>query len=165
MRAAVVISIILAVFTLLPIAVLAHPTLTIDTDRTNYQSGDTIEVSLSAQNNGPGLMVDVCVGLLPPEWWVHGFYVLGPGGWSTMVQPWMPNVYVPGSFRFRRTTLWRFDLPCSEPPIFSEGEYNFVAVLMRPGTFDLATRLPRMNSGANIIIAGRHRHRLRRAMR
>ncbi len=140
MRAAVVVSTILAVFALLPIAVLAHPTtVTIYIDADTYRSGDTIEVSLSAHNDGPGVMVDLYIGLLPPEWWVHGFYVLGPGGWSTMTQPWMPNVYVPGSFRFRRTTLWRFDLPCSEPPIFGEGEYSFVAVLLRAGTFDLAS--------------------------
>ncbi len=45
----------------------AGPMVTIYTDSDIYGEDDTIEVSLSAQNLGQGMSVDVYVGLLTPD--------------------------------------------------------------------------------------------------
>ncbi|HUT04613.1 MAG TPA: right-handed parallel beta-helix repeat-containing protein [bacterium] len=125
---------ILAAFALLPMAVLAEPTITIYTDADTYQSGDTIEVSLSAENHGEGMSVDVYVGLLTPDGGLYTLSPYGQHGWSGSVEAWIPGIYVPSPFTMSRTPLFWFDLPCYMPPISDEGEYNFAVVLTCAGT-------------------------------
>ena len=127
------VSVILAAFVLLSATANAGPSISIYTDAEAYQSGDTIEVILAAKNHGLGIAVDAYIGFFTADGGVFG---LGPNGWSDILQPWMPNVYVPAWFSFGPTPLWWFDVPCTMPPISEEGEYCFVAVLMRPGTLE-----------------------------
>ncbi|MBN1593587.1 MAG: SUMF1/EgtB/PvdO family nonheme iron enzyme [Candidatus Coatesbacteria bacterium] len=127
-----------AILILLAVTAIADPSITIYTDESSYQSGDTIEVSLSARNYADGISVDAYVGLLTPDGWI---YALGPSGWGGLLTAWMPNVYVPNGFLFAPTSLWWFDIPCSMPPIAGEGDYNFAAVLTYPSTFGWASDL------------------------
>ncbi len=115
---------------------IAGPTIAIYTDADTYQSRDTIEVSLSAQNLGEGMSVDVYVGLLTPD---GGLYTLSPyghSGWSGNLEAWIPDIYVPPDFSMAQTPLWWFDVPCLMPPISQQGQYCFASVLTHPGTLE-----------------------------
>jgi len=141
MRYAVIGSVVIAAFALLPIVATAGPTVTIYTDADTYQSGDTIEVSLAALNLGNGMSVDLYVGLLTPD---GGLYTLSPygvSGWSGNIEAWIPDIYVPPDFSMIRTPLFWFDVPSSMPPIQGPGEYNFASLLTRVGTFEWASEL------------------------
>jgi len=138
MKAVILTWVILAVSMVLSVAALAQPTVTIYTDADTYQSGDTIEVSLSADNPGAGVSVDAYVGLLTQDGVI---YALGPAGWSSSIEAWIPNIYIPSGFSFGPAALWSFDVPCSIPPIGAEGDYNFAALLTRPGTFEWLSSL------------------------
>jgi len=133
MKTATVVCVILAASGLLPMATTAQPTITIYTDADTYQSGDTIEVSLSAQNDGQGMSVAVYVGLMMPDGEV---YTTQFDGWSEGLEPWIPDTFVPSGFVMERTPFWWFDLPCSMPPIEEVGNYTFATVLTYPKTFD-----------------------------
>ncbi|HUT04592.1 MAG TPA: right-handed parallel beta-helix repeat-containing protein [bacterium] len=133
MRTAVVVSIILAAFAMLPMVVLAQPTVTISTDDDTYQSGDTIEVSLSAQNFDDAMSVAVYIGLLGSD---GDIYTLQFEGWSDRIEPWIPEIWVPCRFNMNCTAYWWFDVPCLMPPIVDEALYHFVAGLTRSGTFE-----------------------------
>ncbi len=136
MKATIVVSIILAVFASLSIVVTAWPSITIYTDADTYQSGDTIEVSLSAENFGQGMSVAVYIGLIRPEGWIYTLSPWGQSGWSGNLEAWIPDIYVPSPFNMNRTPLWWFDVPSSMPPISQPGTYNFAALLTRVGSFD-----------------------------
>jgi len=86
----------------LPTVVQAAPSITIYTDKESYVVGDTIEVSLSGANPGGGISVAVWVGLLTPD---GSIYVLGPDGWSGLLQPWIPDIYLFSGFSLARTPL------------------------------------------------------------
>ncbi|MBN1592872.1 MAG: formylglycine-generating enzyme family protein [Candidatus Coatesbacteria bacterium] len=124
-------------FLLAPIALLlvtmafADLTITAYTDTNTYVSGDTIEVSLSAENSGEGMAVDVYVGLITTDWQI---YTYGAGGWTPSLEPWIANIYVPGGFVLDRSAFWWIELPSALPPISVMGQYEFAAVLMLPGT-------------------------------
>ncbi|RLC45679.1 MAG: hypothetical protein DRH70_07080, partial [Candidatus Coatesbacteria bacterium] len=113
MRAVILTCMILTVSMVLSVAALAQPTVTIYTDADTYQSGDAIEVSLSADNPGAGVSVDAYVGLLTQNGVI---YALGPAGWSSSIEAWIPNIYIPSGFSFGPAALWSFDVPCSIPP-------------------------------------------------
>jgi len=132
MRTAVV-CFILALFALAPIAATAQPTISIYTNADTYQSGDTIEVGLSAQNYAEATSLDVYIVLIGPDGVV---YAQGPGGWSRAIQPWASDIRVPSMFSLDRTPFWWFDVPCEMPPIGEIGGYSFVAAMAHSGTFD-----------------------------
>ena len=118
-------------------AVFADLAITIHTDEVAYESGDTIEVSLSAQNYGEAVSVDVYVGLLTPD----GIYATHSGEWSDVLEPWIADIHVPADFTLDRAPLWWFELPSTTPPIGEPGDYAFAAVLTLPGTFEWASEL------------------------
>ncbi|MBN2208558.1 MAG: formylglycine-generating enzyme family protein [Candidatus Coatesbacteria bacterium] len=109
----------------------AAPTVVVSTDKASYVSGSTIEVSLSAENTGSGMAVDLFFGLLARD---GRIYALGPDGWSSSLEPWIPDIYVPPGFVMDRTPFWWFDVPCSMPPISGAGHYDFAALLTQPGS-------------------------------
>ncbi|HUT03961.1 MAG TPA: right-handed parallel beta-helix repeat-containing protein [bacterium] len=124
--------VILAAFTLLPLAATAAPTITIYTDADTYQSGDTIEVSLSAENDGEGMAVDLYVGIILPD---GDIWSTQYDGWRHLIEPWVPDIYVPAWFEMGTTPFWTFNLPCEVPPVGDAGDYAFAALLTYPGTF------------------------------
>jgi len=136
MRAAIVC--IIVSFALLPIVATAQPTITIYTDADAYQSGDTIEVSLSAENLGEEMAVGVYVGLLTPD---GGISAVQWDGWSGSLEPWIPDIHVPARFSMDSTPFWWFDLPSSMPPIEEPGDYNFAVVLTLPGALHWVSEL------------------------
>jgi len=127
--AGTLVSVVISLIAVLPIMAVAAPTITIYTDSDTYVAGDTMEVSLSTDNPGPGMSVAVYIGLLTPD---GVLYTLGPWGWTNSVQPWISSIFHPGGWGLPRTVFWSFDVPCAMPP----GPYVFASVLTHPGTFD-----------------------------
>ncbi|MBN1592540.1 MAG: SUMF1/EgtB/PvdO family nonheme iron enzyme, partial [Candidatus Coatesbacteria bacterium] len=109
------------------------PIITIYTDSDTYEEGDTIEVSLSAENLDEAMSVAVYVGLIDPDGDIYTYQI---AGWSDRIEPWIPEIWVPCPFTMHRTPYWRLDVPCSMPPIGNDGDYAFAAVLMYPETSD-----------------------------
>ncbi len=137
MRAAVVcvvFALVCAVWTM----ALAEPTVTIETDQTSYQSGDTIEVTLGVENPEGATTLDLCVGLLMPD---GSIYALGPDGWVPAIVPWNAEVRMPGQFDM--TAHFRFGVPSvlPAPPISQDGEYYFASLCLGPGTWSWASNL------------------------
>ncbi len=132
--ASTLVSIVISLIVVLPIMAVAAPTVTIYTDSDTYVAGDTIEVSLSTENPGSGMSVAVYIGLLTSD---GVLYILGPGGWTNAVLPWISSIYHPGGWGLPRTVFWTFDIPCPTPPIANPGPYIFASVLTHPWTFDL----------------------------
>lgn len=128
----------LAALALVPIVASGQPSITIYTDAGTYGSGSTIEVSLSAQNDGDGLSVDVYVGLLAPD---GSIYCINPSGWLEGIVPWISDIYVPSLFEMGRTSFWWIAIPSVMPPIATDGDYNFAALLTRAGTQDWVSDL------------------------
>ncbi|MBN2209529.1 MAG: DUF1565 domain-containing protein [Candidatus Coatesbacteria bacterium] len=114
------------------------PKVGVFTDNDAYACGETIEVSLSAENDGEGMSVALYVGLLTPD---GGIYTTQFDGWSDRLEPWIPEAYLPPGFSMVPTPFWRFDLPCVMPPISAHGQYNFATILSRPGTLEWASDL------------------------
>ncbi len=110
----------------------AAPTVIIETDAETYQSGDTIEVSLSAENDDEAMSVDVYVGIILPD---GDIWSTQYDGWSHSIEAWIPDIYVPAWFSMAPAVFWTFDLPCEAPPINVAGDYAFAALLTYPGTF------------------------------
>ena len=133
MRSNIFAVVVTAVCAMLPIMVLAAPTVTIYTDADTYQSGDTIEVSLSAENDAEAMSVAVYVGLILPN---GDIWSTQYDGWRHTIEPWIPDIYVPAWFEMSRVPFWTFELPCAAPPIGQEGQYYFASVLTYPGTFE-----------------------------
>ncbi len=129
MRAAVVCVVFAMVLAVGPMA-LAEPTVAIFTDAERYESGDTIEVSLSAENDDEAMSVDVYIGIILPN---GDIWSTQYDGWSHSIEPWIPDVFVPAWFELEPTTFWTFDLPCEVPPIEGTGDYAFAALLTYPG--------------------------------
>ena len=138
---AIALSILLAALLLMVALAVANPTVTIYTDSGTYQSGDTIEISLAAQNFGQGMSVALYIGLLTPEGWIYTLSPYGQSGWSGNIEPWIPEIYVPSPFNMNPTPLFWIALPCFMPPIQNDGAYNFAALLTYPGTFEWASDL------------------------
>ena len=137
MRAAfvcVVFALVWAVWTM----ALASPTVTIDTDRTTYQSGDTIEVTLGLENPAGSTTLDLCVGLLMPG---GGIVTLGPSGWAQAIVPWNAELRMPAQFDM--TAHFHFNVPSvlPAPPISQDGEYCFASLCLEPGTWTWASNL------------------------
>ncbi|MCD6326385.1 formylglycine-generating enzyme family protein [bacterium] len=130
---AVVACILLALVLTVGTMALAEPAIDIYADAATYQSGDSIEVSLSAENDDEGMSVDVYVGILLPD---GDIWSTQYDGWSHSIEPWIPDIYVPASFEMAPAVFWTLDLPCGAPPINAAGDYAFAAVLMSPGTSD-----------------------------
>jgi formylglycine-generating enzyme required for sulfatase activity len=135
MRAAVVSVVFALVWGVWTVAV-AEPTVTIYTDRNDYQSGDTVLVSLAAENHDVGMSVSVCVGLITPDGLLYTLSPFGTNGWTQAVEAWVPEIYVPSPFDMGATPFFAFDLPCNNPPMVDLGCYNLASVLTRAGTFD-----------------------------
>ncbi len=117
---------------------LAEPTVTIDTDKDAYSSGDTIEVTLEAENPDASTALDFCVGLLTPA---GGIYTLGPSGWVASIVPWSAEMRMPTQFDM--TAHLYFEVPSTlpMPPIYEDGQYQFASLLLEPGTWTWASDL------------------------
>ncbi|MBN2207976.1 MAG: right-handed parallel beta-helix repeat-containing protein [Candidatus Coatesbacteria bacterium] len=114
----------------------AQPAVSIHTDAEAYQSGDTIEVSLSGENDSGGMFVAVYVGLFAPD---GRLFTFRDGDWAEDVLPWIDEIYVPEAFMMDPTPFWWFTIPCTTPPIGDVGGYNFAAGLTIPGTSEFVS--------------------------
>ncbi|MBN1591645.1 MAG: right-handed parallel beta-helix repeat-containing protein [Candidatus Coatesbacteria bacterium] len=114
------------------------PRIEIFADSVSYTEGDTIEVSLSAENGAEAMDVAVYIGLLDH---LGNLYTFSADSFGTSVLPWIESIYVPAQFVMDRAAFWWFDLPSAMPPIAEEGSYNFAAGLTTPGTFDFVSEI------------------------
>ena len=132
------IAVAIVVSAILPAAAIAGPQVFIYTDKSSYQAGDTIEVSLAGENYGEGMNVDVYIGLLTPE---GALWTLGELVWWEGIGPWIRDIYLSSEFNMDRTPFFCFPLPCEMPPIHEPGQFCFLAGLSHPGTFDFASAI------------------------
>lgn len=125
--------IISALFLCAAMPAAANPVITIYADAGTNEFGETVEVSLSAENDAVAMSVDLYVGVILPggDIWSTQY-----DGWSHSIEPWIPDIYVPAWFEMGRTQFWTLELPCEAPPIDESGEYYFAALLTYPGTFE-----------------------------
>jgi len=126
-------NIILMLFTFLPTVTAGGPSVMVATDSDAYATGETIEVSLAADNDDEAMSVDAYVGLILPD---GAIWCAQPDAWSMSIEPWISDVFVPAPFEMDRTPFWTLTVPSLIPPIESEGNYCFAAVLTHPGTFE-----------------------------
>ncbi|MBN1592056.1 MAG: formylglycine-generating enzyme family protein [Candidatus Coatesbacteria bacterium] len=132
MRAATVFFVMM-VCVLLPNMGGAYPAIAIETDTAFYQTGDTIEVGISAWNTEPGVSADVYIGILLPN---GGIFSYSHDNWCGEIYPWIRDIYIPDWFQMDYTPFWRIDVPCSLPPISEDDTYYMAALLTQPGTFN-----------------------------
>ncbi len=111
---------------LLPLIAAATPTITIDTDREVYVAGDTLEVSLSAQNHGTPISVNVYIGLILPD---GSIFIYGQHGWTDRFECWIPNIYIPSPFDFGPMTILALEVPDG-----ILGDFQFAAGLTNAST-------------------------------
>jgi len=122
---------ILALVAAFAVMARAEPTISIYADRAMCQPGDSIEVSLSAENDNEAMSVDVYVGLILPD---GDIWSAQYAGWSRSIDAWLQDIFVPAWFEMAPTPFWRFYLPSEGPPIESRGYYCLAAVLTYPGS-------------------------------
>jgi len=137
MRAAIV-CVVFASILLVAMMALAEPTVTIDTDSSSYEPGDTIEVTFAAENPDGCTTLDVCVGLLTPE---GGIYTMGPNGWGASIVPWIADFRMPPHFDMTAHLFFELPSMAPMPPISEDGSYNFASLLMYPRTWTWASNL------------------------
>ncbi|MBN1593705.1 MAG: formylglycine-generating enzyme family protein [Candidatus Coatesbacteria bacterium] len=127
-------------FSILFVAEMAwsEPVVEITTDRTVYQSGDLIEVTLSVGNPGEDVTVDLCVGLLTSD---GSIYTLGPSGWALAIVPWSADLRMPTQFDMCAHFYFGVPSILPSPPINEEGEYYVATLCLRPGTWNWASNL------------------------
>ncbi|MBN1593186.1 MAG: hypothetical protein JW941_08095 [Candidatus Coatesbacteria bacterium] len=125
-------TVITLVLTLAGIAA-AEPAINIYADSALYQPGDSIEISLSAENDDEAMSVDVYVGIILPD---GEIWSLQPDGWSSSISPWLESEFVPASLEMTPTPILAFGLPSEEPPLIEPGYYSLAAVLTYPGTLE-----------------------------
>ncbi len=106
----------------------AMPTVTIDTDAETYVAGDTLEVSLSASNDGEPVTVDVHVGLILPD---KSILVYGQCGWTDSIEPWVTDVHIPSTFDFGPMTILTLEVPDG-----ILGDFQFAAGLTNASTLE-----------------------------
>ena len=134
MRAAILVCVISAAFALVAMTATAEPTITIYTDADTYESGDTIEVSLSVANPGEGTTVDAYVALFMAD---GSFLLIDQGGWLTgSIEPWLASVYIPPSFEMGQTPFLWLGVPDGV-----EGGFQFAAGLTVPGTLNFKSEI------------------------
>lgn len=112
------------------VSLLAAPSIEVQTDATEYQAGDTIEVSLGAANSGEPVDVDVYVALLLPG---GATWTYSEESWHGDLLPYLGGIQLPASFDFPLTPLFHFGVP--EGVL---GDFSFAAAMTASGTLDFA---------------------------
>lgn len=106
----------------------AAPSIQVMTDKATYHSGDSIEVSLAAQNPGDAVDVDAYIGLLFPD---ATLWTYTEGGWSGDVLPWLAGLSLPAGLDLPQTPFFHFGVPDGV-----EGDFQFAAAFTKPSAFE-----------------------------
>ncbi|MBN1593419.1 MAG: DUF1565 domain-containing protein, partial [Candidatus Coatesbacteria bacterium] len=124
------IAVFVSLFLLLASSTMLHatPSIQIVTDEAEYQSGDTIEVSLGAANEGDPIDVDVYVALIFPN---GAMWTWAEEAWHDGLVPYLAGIPLPTPFEFPITPLFYFGVPAGV-----EGYFQFAAAMTAPGTLD-----------------------------
>ena len=102
------------------------------TDKDVYVLGqDTLVLSVSGYNDGPGVYVDVHIALGTPDGSIYEVPC-----WDTNFTPILANVFLPQGFFFPMTELCSYAVGNSSLPATEPGQYWFAAAFTRPGTLD-----------------------------
>jgi len=114
-----------------PLTGSSAPSITISTDKIGYVGGETIEVSLAAENSGEPISVDAYIGLIMP--W-GGIYTYSADVWHDALVPWLEDIPIADPFLFEETPLFWFVVPEG-----IEGDFQFAAVLTHQDIFEFAS--------------------------
>ncbi len=117
---------IISLAAILPMMAVAAPTITIDTDKSTYVAGETLDVSLEAHNHDFGVNVDAYVGLILPD---KSILVYGQCGWTDSIEPWVTDVHIPSTFDFGPMTILTLEVPAGVL-----GDFQFAAGLTNAST-------------------------------
>ncbi|MBN1594205.1 MAG: hypothetical protein JW941_13255 [Candidatus Coatesbacteria bacterium] len=99
-------------------------------DKDIYTLGvDTLVLSVSGHNDGPGVYTDVHIALGAPNGSIYEV-----PGWSTEFMPILSNVYLEHGFLFPMTELSAYEVGDSSLPATEPGQYWFAAAFTSPGT-------------------------------
>ncbi len=108
-----------------------YPFINIYTVHGRYRAGDTITVSVSAENKGESKAADIYIVMLDP--FMNLYFATS---WSTDFEAVLYDVFFPTGFEIPKTSLFNFSIPNTIPPIANPGNYIFAVGLTEPGTFD-----------------------------
>ncbi|HUT03419.1 MAG TPA: hypothetical protein VM163_05965 [bacterium] len=108
----------------------AGPSISVETDKTDYHAGDTIQLKIGGSNPGLAVAVDIYIAIIEP----NGSIDCAPS-WLPGITAWIPSFVFPGDLSVAPFTIAAFGLPCSPPPINSTGTYWFAGALTPPGEF------------------------------
>jgi len=112
-------------------------TFTVETDADTYRFGDTIAVTVAAENDGDGIAADVYLALAHdfggPEvvlWSAAGF-----DNWQEGIVAWLPGTFLNADLSIEATL---FDMPIPEYMLGQPraGQYTVLLAAFEPGTFD-----------------------------
>lgn len=130
---------IAARFTLFEFGKQVEPELAVwvETDSADYDAGDLLTLKIGGQNTGSmDVAVDVYLALVPGS---TGQILCAPS-WAPGITPWLSNFVMPANFTLPPTPFFSWMLPSGggvdAPPIDTEGQYWFGAVLTEPGNFN-----------------------------
>lgn len=101
-------------------------------DREVYVLGqDTLVLSVSGHNDGPGVNADVHIALGTPDGTIYEV-----PGWSTDFTPILRDVYLQQGFSFPMSELCSYAVGQSSLPATQPGQYWFAAAFTSPYTLD-----------------------------
>jgi len=105
-------------------------------DKDVYMIGDTIAVSASGHNLGPGMNVDVHVAILTPDGSIHE-----APDWNTDFAPFLEDFHLPQSFSYPKSDIGTYVVGELGFPASFPGDYLLVAALTEPWTLEFLTEV------------------------
>ncbi|MBN2209716.1 MAG: hypothetical protein JW759_10535 [Candidatus Coatesbacteria bacterium] len=100
----------------------------VDTDKSSYGPGNSIDLKIGGQNTGMATVVDIYVAIVRPDGAICCAPSFEPG-----ISPWITGFVFPGGFSMQPATFWTWTLPYS--PIETPGNYLLAGALTPPGQF------------------------------
>lgn len=109
----------------------ATPWMTLRTDQPAYSSGQKLRLMVGMGNPGADLAVDIYLCLHTPD----DRYLFFPA-WTEEITPVLSSWIFPSATAINDAELLNIALPSQAPPVSAPGQYQFMAAMAVPGTFD-----------------------------
>ena len=111
--------------------------MSISSDKTDYEFGDSIDVTVGAVNDGSTVEADIYV-LLVFDFGGAGHRFWSPVGfdaWTEGIQRWLTSFELPNGLD-TSLPVWSLPVPNDVPNLAMSGDYTLLIVAADPGTFD-----------------------------